>query len=98
MKARNNIQKKEIKLRTINAIAIIVAVLLLFAPGKEQQIMEWYAEKTIDNDLVLTLDLDEQNEPFEGFGCSSCWWSQIAGNGENTEEIAKLLNRRGTWP
>ena len=32
MKARNNIQKKEIKLRTINAIAIIVAVLLFFAP------------------------------------------------------------------
>ena len=91
MKEKNSIQKKEVKLRTINIIAILVAVMLFFSPSKEQKIMEWYAEKTIDKDLTLTIDLDEQNDPFQGFGCSSCWWSQIAGNGENAEEIAKLL-------
>lgn len=53
--------------------------------------MEWYAEKTIDKDLTLTIDLKEKGDEFDGFGCSSCWWSQIAGNGENAEEIAKLL-------
>ena len=92
MKSKNTIgKKKDIKLRTVSIVSVIVAVLLFFVPSKEQQIMEWYAEKTIDKDLVLTIDLEEQNEPFQGFGCSSCWWSQIAGNGENAEEIAKLL-------
>ena len=92
MKERNTTpNKKDIKLRATTLISIIIAVLLFFAPSLEQKIMEWYAKKTIDKDLVLTIDLDEQNEPFQGFGCSSCWWSQIAGNGEHAEEIAKRL-------
>ncbi len=32
-----------------------------------------------------------QNQTFEGFGTSSCWWSQTIENEETAEEIARLL-------
>jgi O-glycosyl hydrolase len=89
MKMTSN--KKDVKMRSIVPLSVIVAILMFFCPFWETKIMTWYAEKSYDHDMTLTFDLDELGDEFDGFGCSSCWWSQIAGNGENAEEIAKLL-------
>ncbi len=83
--------KKSIRLRTIIPLSVIVSVLLFLFPFLESDIMDWYAEKSYDKDMTLTINLDEQSDEFSGFGCSSCWWSQIVGKSENKEEIAKLL-------
>ena len=84
-------KKKDIRLYTIIPLSVIVAILSFFMPYKEAEIMEWYREKSIDHDMKITMNLDDLGDEFNGFGCSSCWWSQVAGNGENAEEIAKLL-------
>lgn len=83
--------KKDIKLRSIVPLSVFVAIMMFFCPFWETKIMDWYKEQSIDHDMTLTLDLEDLGDEFQGFGCSSCWWSQIAGNGENAEEIAKLL-------
>ena len=84
-------ETKSVKLRGIVPLSVIVSILLFVLPFMETKIMSWYAEQSYDHDMTLTINLDEQSDEFDGFGCSSCWWSQIAGNGENAEEIAKLL-------
>ncbi len=83
--------KKSIRLKTIIPLALVVSILLTFFPSKEAQIMDWYAEKSYDHDMTLTINLEEQGDEFEGFGSSACWWSQIVANSENKEEVARLL-------
>ena len=83
--------KKDVRLRSIVPISVIVAILLFVLPFMETKIMSWYAERSYDHDMKLTINLDEQSDEFDGFGCSSCWWSQVAGNGENAEEIYKAI-------
>ncbi len=82
--------KKSVKTRTIIPISLIVSVLLFLFPFLETQIMDWYAEKSYDRDMTLTIDTDEQRD-FDGFGCSAAWWSQIVAESENREKVAKLL-------
>lgn len=84
-------EKKDIKLRTIIPLSWIVSILLFFLPFFETQIMDWYAKKSFDKDMTLTINLDDQGDEFEGFGCSAAWWSQIVGASENKEKVAKLL-------
>ncbi len=83
--------KRDLKLKTIIPLSVIVSMVLFFFPGWEKDVMDWYAEKSYDADMTLTINLDEQSEEFDGFGCSSAWWSQIVGKSENKEEVAKLL-------
>ena len=52
---------------------------------------DWYIEKSQTADVKLTIDANEKGEILDGFGASACWWSQIAGDSDNAEEIAKLL-------
>lgn len=82
---------KDYRLRSIVPLSVIVAILMFFMPFRETQIMAWYQEESIDHNMTITMDLEDLGDEFEGFGCSSCWWSQIAGGSENAEEIAKLL-------
>ncbi len=84
-------ETKSVKLRGIVPLSVIVSILLFVLPFMEKTIMSWYAKQSYNHDMKLTINLDEQSDEFDGFGCSSAWWSQIAGNGENAEEIAKLL-------
>ena len=83
--------KKSIRLKTIIPLSAIVSVLLFVFPSWETEIMDWYAEKSYDKNMTLTINPDEQSDEFSGFGCSSCWWSQIVAASENKEEVAKLL-------
>lgn len=52
---------------------------------------DWFIEKSQTADVTLTIDAEEQGEVLDGFGTSACWWSQLAGDSEYSEEIAKLL-------
>lgn len=52
---------------------------------------EWFIEKSQTADVKLSIDAEEKGRVLDGFGASSCWWSQIAGDSEYAEEIAKAL-------
>ncbi|MGN0539526.1 MAG: glycoside hydrolase [Candidatus Fimenecus sp.] len=52
---------------------------------------KWFIEKSQTADVKLTINANKKGEVFEGFGASACWWSQLAGDSEYAEEIAKLL-------
>ena len=52
---------------------------------------EWFIEKSQTADVKLTVNANKKGEVFDGFGASACWWSQLAGESEYAEEIAKLL-------
>ena len=84
-------ETKSVKLRGIVPLSVIVSILLFVLPFMETKIMNWYAKQSYDHDMKLTINLSKQSDEFDGFGCSSAWWSQIAGNGENAEEIANIL-------
>ena len=52
---------------------------------------KWFIEKSQTADVKLTINANKKGEVFDGFGASACWWSQLAGESEYAEEIAKLL-------
>ncbi len=83
--------KRNFKLRTLIPLSVIVAMVTFIFPFLETEMREWYMEQSYDHDMTLTINLENQSEEFAGFGCSSCWWSQIVGKSENKEEVAKLL-------
>ncbi|MEE1320372.1 MAG: glycoside hydrolase [Acutalibacteraceae bacterium] len=41
--------------------------------------------------IFMKFDLLGKQQEITGWGTSACWWSQIAGDSENAEEIAKLI-------
>lgn len=85
------VDKKSVKLRSFIPVAWIVSILMLLFPSYETDILDWYADYSYDKNMTITVDTDSAGDEFDGFGASACWWSQIAGNSENAEEIAKLL-------
>ena len=52
---------------------------------------KWFIEKSQTTDVKLTINANKKGEVFDGFGAFACWWSQLAGESEYAEEIAKLL-------
>ncbi|MBR5202628.1 MAG: hypothetical protein IKW45_05135, partial [Clostridia bacterium] len=85
--------KKAFKI-IIPVIAVFLAVSITLVGIFYEKIFyntDWYIEKSQTADVKLTIDANVKGEVFDGFGASACWWSQIAGNSENAEEIAKLL-------
>ena len=85
--------KKVLKI-IIPVIAVLLAVTITVLGIFHEKIFyntDWYIEKSQTADVKLTIDTSEKGETLDGFGTSACWWSQIAGNSENAEEIAKLL-------
>ena len=85
--------KKALKI-IIPTIAVLLAVSITLVCIFYEKVFyntDWFIEKSQTADVKLTIDADEKGEILDGFGASACWWSQIAGNSENAEEIAKLL-------
>ncbi len=85
--------KKALKI-IIPTIALLLAVTVTLVCIFYEKIFyktDWFIEKSQTADVVLNIDANEKGEILDGFGASACWWSQIAGNSENAEEIAKLL-------
>lgn len=85
--------KKALKI-IIPIVAILLATLIIVFSVFFDKIFwdaEFFIEKSQTADLTITIDEDEKGRALEGFGASSCWWSQIAGKSENAEEIMKLL-------
>ena len=85
--------KKALKI-IIPIIAVLLAVTITVLGVFYEKIFyntDWYIEKSQTADVKLTIDANEKGEILDGFGASACWWSQIAGNSENAEEVAKLL-------
>ena len=85
--------KKALKI-IIPIVAILLAVTITVIGVLYEKIFydtDWFIKKSQTADVVLTIDANEKGEILDGFGASACWWSQIAGNSENAEEIAKLL-------
>lgn len=85
--------KKVLKI-LIPIIAVLLAIAITLVGVFFNDIFweeDWFIEKSQTADVKLTIDADEKGEVLDGFGASSCWWSQIAGKSENMEEIAKLL-------
>jgi hypothetical protein len=83
--------KKAIKF-IIPVIAVLLVATILLTTVFYEKIFwnsKGFIEKSQTADLTITIDEDEKGRVLEGFGASACWWSQIAGNGENAEEIAK---------
>lgn len=84
--------------KVLKILIPIVAVLLAVAVtvvGLFYDKIFWdtdgFIEKSQTADVKLTIDDDAKGETLDGFGASACWWSQIAAESENKEEIAKLL-------
>ena len=85
--------KKALKI-IIPIIAVLLAVTITMLGVFYEKIFyntDWYIEKSQTADVKLTIDANKKGEILDGFGASACWWSQIAGNSENAEEVAKLL-------
>ena len=85
--------KKAIKI-IIPVIAVLLATIILVMTVFYEKIFwntDSFIEKSQTADLTITIDEDEKGRLLEGFGASACWWSQIAGQSENAEEIIKLL-------
>ena len=85
--------KKALKI-IIPVIAVLLAVTITVVGLLYEKIFfdtDWYIEKSQTADVKLTIDANEKGEIFDGFGASACWWSQIAGDSEYAQEIAKLL-------
>lgn len=45
---------------------------------------------------ILNVNLFEEHQVFEGFGTSSCWWSQLIEDEKQADEIARLLYDKET--
>ncbi len=86
--------KKKLKKVIISAVAVVLAATLLILGIFGNKILwnsKWFIEKSQTADLKISIDADKKYETFDGWGASACWWSQIAGDNENAEEIIKLL-------
>ncbi len=85
--------KKALKI-IIPIVAVLLAVTITLVCVFYEKIFyntDAFIKKSQTADVVLTINAKEKGEVLDGFGASACWWSQIAGNSENAEEIAKLL-------
>ena len=85
--------KKALKI-IIPIVAVLLAtVIIVFSVFFEKIFWntEGFIEKSQTADLTITIDESEKGRVLDGFGASACWWSQIAGQSENGEEIIKLL-------
>lgn len=78
----------------IPAVAVLLAVTVVVTGIFFDSIFgktDWFIEKSQTADVKLTVKADKNGEVLDGFGASACWWSQIAGNSEYAQDIAKLL-------
>lgn len=85
--------KKSLKI-TVSIIAVLLATIIIVFSVFFDKIFwnaDFFIEKSQTADLTITVDEGEKGRALEGFGASACWWSQIAGQSENGEEIIKLL-------
>ena len=85
--------KKAIKI-IIPVVAILIATVILVMTVFYEKIFwntDSFIEKSQTADLTITIDENEKGRELDGFGASACWWSQIAGESQNAEEIIKLL-------
>ena len=80
--------------KIIPIVAVLLATVIIVFSVFFDKIFwntEGFIEKSQTADLTITIDEDEKGRELDGFGASACWWSQIAGQSENGEEIIKLL-------
>ena len=72
---------------------LLVTVIIVFSVFFDKIFWntDGFIEKSQTADLTITIDESEKGRVLDGFGASACWWSQIAGQSQNGEEIIKLL-------
>lgn len=86
--------KKKILKIVVTVVAVLLAVTIAVFAVFFDKIMwnsKWFIEKSLTDDVTLTINADKTGKTLDGFGASACWWSQIANKSDNAEEIAKLL-------
>ncbi len=68
-------------MRILSAFAAFFQIILFALSGSEH---------------ILNVNVFEEHQVFEGFGTSSCWWSQLIDDEKQADEIARLLYDKET--